>query len=493
MKQTAWFSVDKEGLAKLLERRGKEFAIFELVQNCWDQKISSVKVKLEPIANKPFAILTVEDDDPEGFADLSHAFTLFAESTKKADPTKRGRFNLGEKLVLALCEEASITTTSGTITFNKAGRQHSRAKIERGSRFVGVIRMTRTEYEQVCKAVDYLIPPKNITTTFNGLVLVPHKLLHSFNVALPTEIADKEGILRKTNRITTIDIYEVASGESAYIYEMGIPVVETGDKWHVDISQKVPLNTDRDNITAGFLKLIRTYVFNEMHNQITSEDATSIWVKEAMSDPRCNDEAIKTGIKKRFSDKCVINDPSDPEGTKIAHSKGYQIIFGGTLSSDEWKNVKRSGAVLPAGQVTPSPKLLSVVGDGANKIPEEKYTDGMREIVYYTIDLAKEILNIELAVEVVNQPSARALAWYGRTSDQIGSFTFNVGALRYSWFQNGINNAVNELIIHELGHHYSSDHRSEDYWEGLCLIGARMVNLALANPSFFQRGNIVSK
>jgi hypothetical protein len=29
---------------------------------------------------------------------------------------------------------------------------------------------------------------------------------------------------------------------------MGIPVVETGDRWHVDVAQKVPLNFDRDNL-----------------------------------------------------------------------------------------------------------------------------------------------------------------------------------------------------------------------------------------------------
>jgi 3-(3-hydroxy-phenyl)propionate hydroxylase len=32
-------------------------------------------------------------------SDLTHAFTLFAESAKKGDAEKRGRFNLGEKLV----------------------------------------------------------------------------------------------------------------------------------------------------------------------------------------------------------------------------------------------------------------------------------------------------------------------------------------------------------------------------------------------------------
>ena len=32
-----WFEIDKQGLAKILERKGKEFVVFELLQNCWDE------------------------------------------------------------------------------------------------------------------------------------------------------------------------------------------------------------------------------------------------------------------------------------------------------------------------------------------------------------------------------------------------------------------------------------------------------------------------
>src|SRR3990167_2968901 len=116
-----WFSVDKTGLAKLLERKGKEFALYELIQNAWDEAITTVRVDLKRM-HGGFVRLSVEDDNPEGFRDLSHAFTLFAESHKKADATKRGRFNLGEKLVLAICTEAVIRSTKGMVVFDKHGR-----------------------------------------------------------------------------------------------------------------------------------------------------------------------------------------------------------------------------------------------------------------------------------------------------------------------------------------------------------------------------------
>ncbi len=110
-----WFAVDRKGLAQILERRGKAFAVLELLSNAWDQNVTTVDVTLEPTAKRATYQLVVTDDDPDGFADLTHAFTLFAPSIKKGDAEKRGRFNLGEKLVLALCDEATIASTTGTV------------------------------------------------------------------------------------------------------------------------------------------------------------------------------------------------------------------------------------------------------------------------------------------------------------------------------------------------------------------------------------------
>ena len=124
-----WFEVDKEGLARVLERKGKEFALFELIQNAWDEPgVLKVNVTLEYLGwNK--SRLIVEDDAPEGFRDLSHAFTFFADSAKKTNPEQRGRFNLGEKLVVAICDEVTIRTTKGGLRFDGEGRHHLRSQL----------------------------------------------------------------------------------------------------------------------------------------------------------------------------------------------------------------------------------------------------------------------------------------------------------------------------------------------------------------------------
>jgi hypothetical protein len=112
MQTTNWFSVDKEGLAAILERRGKAWAVLELIQNALDTASPTVDVTLTPVPGAPQVMLTVTDEDPDGFKDLTHAYTLFAPSTKAGDAEKRGRFNFGCKMVLALCLKATITSTT---------------------------------------------------------------------------------------------------------------------------------------------------------------------------------------------------------------------------------------------------------------------------------------------------------------------------------------------------------------------------------------------
>src|SRR5436305_10868324 len=148
-----WFDVDRAGLGKQAEEQPKGRLLGELVQNALDEAgVTQIVVALAPVPGRPLADLTVEDDSPEGFRDLAHAYTLFAESYKRGNPEQRGQFNLGEKMVLAVCESASISTTKGTVLFDpEEGRtEKPRRKRERGSVFQGRIRRTGAELPQVC-------------------------------------------------------------------------------------------------------------------------------------------------------------------------------------------------------------------------------------------------------------------------------------------------------------------------------------------------------
>ncbi len=477
-----WFTVDKEGLAKLLARKGKEFVLYELLQNAWDTGAKSVEVSLRPIEGKPQAQLVVTDDDPDGFRDLAHAWTLFAESEKKADPEKRGRFNLGEKLVLALCHEATIMTTTGNVVFAPDGkRMVGRTKRDQGSEFSAVIRMTREELAEASKAIQRLIPPVGVETVFNGAALPTRVCADRFQTHLSTEIANEEGYLKKVARETWIEMYEPLEGETPSLYEMGIPVVETGDKWHYNIMQKVPLNSDRDNVTPGWLQYLRMLVLNQTHAKISKDDATQKWVRDASADLDVTPEALETVMTHRFTKKRVIADPTDPEGTKRAMSEGYTVVSGGSLSREEWQNVKRDGTMLPAGQVTPSPKIHESPDGKDDEVPFEKWTDGMKRISSWAAALGRVLLEMDISVRIVNRFTANHGAWYGP-----GHLTLNLARLGHAWFNEGPREEVDRLIIHEFGHHFSSDHLSHAYHDALCKLGAKLTSFALEDPEFFK-------
>jgi len=483
MKKQSWFEVDRTGLRKLIEDKGPAAVVVELIQNAWDQDVTRVDVTLQMLPGKPVAEIVVEDDDPAGFEELDHSFTLFAESGKKADPEKRGRFNIGEKLVLSLCSVATISSTTGTIRFDAKGRHRSGIRRERGSRFEGTLRLTREDYAAVEQLVQSLIPPIGITTTFNGVTLDTRRPLAELTATLPTAEADGEGVLRRVTRTTTVRVY-MPRGDEAMLYEMGIPVVSTGDSYDVDISQKVPLNFNRDNVPPAYLRSVRTAVLNAMHAYLTDEDATAAWVREASSDPRCSNSAITTVVAKRFGDKRVIADPSDTEGTKLAASQGYVVVHGGALSAGEWANAKRAQAIQPAGQVTPSPRVLAETGgslDGTDpyEIPPERYSSAMQRLVAYASEASERLLGKHITVRLVNH-----YFWRPAHSKRFIAATYGYERLTFNVPRVKITDRreVNRLLIHELAHDRSSDHLSEDYHDAQSDLGAELAELALERP-----------
>lgn len=489
------FEVDKAGLAKLLARKGVEHTVIELVQNALDENTSNVGITLERLKDEGRWRIVVEDDNPEGFKDLSHAYTLFAESEKKSDATKRGRFNLGEKLVIARCESASIQTTKGTILFSADGRRMLKDRRKKGSVFTGVMVLTNEEAQLIEAAIHTLIVPASVHVTFN-MTEVKHRVpAGAFEVSLRTEIANADGMLRPTTRKTVVSLYEPLDGEEAMLYELGIPVVATGDRWHVDIAQKVPLNTDRDNVPPAYLRDVRTAVLNHQHAALTADETKESWVTSALEDETVAPEAVAAVIAGRFGDKAVISDPTDREANHRAASEGYTVVAGGALPKAAWGNVKASGALLPAGQVTPGDAAINAnEAARANHMNPDHYPEPVADIVGFARGLGGLLLTnalgkpVEVNVVVYNEPQGSALATYTIANDgPFGTLSFNFGRLGYKWFEKGVRAEVIDLIIHELGHHFTGgdSHLDTRYYHGLTKLAGHAVMLALTDPDLF--------
>lgn len=478
------FEVDRVGLAKLLARRGIEFAVMELVQNALDEEITSVEVTLEKWPERRgYWRLCVVDDSPEGFQNLAESYTLFAESKKKDKPEKRGRFNLGEKLVVAVAHEAHIISTKGGIEFTAKGRRRIHTARERGTEVQVILRMTEEQAEVCAKAVRSIIIPAAVKMSFNGLELPHLQPVASFTASLKTEMADGEGFLRPAVRSTQVDVYQPLPGEEGMLYELGIPVVPTGDAFHVDVRQKVPLTIERDNVPDAWLRKLRAEVLNHVHQQLPSEAASSTWVGDALESPEVSDDAVKAVIHQRYGDKVVISDPSDPEGTKLAVSRGYAVIQPGSYSGPQWKSIKRAGAALPAGQVTPSPKPFSPDDKPLKLLDPSKWGPVHHQRVRYAQLLARELLGIVLEVVLADDVGWGFNGAYSKgPGEKRGLLYINQAQLGRAWFEGGVSVQVNRFLIHEFGHHASKDHLADEYHRALCILGAKLAELLMTQP-----------
>lgn len=485
-----WFEIDREGLAALMARKGPSWVLFELLQNAWDEPgVTEVKLSIEPLAGSPCARIVVEDDAPEGFVNLTHAWTLFASTRKRANPEQRGRFNLGEKLVLAVCRRAKIETTTGSISFDKTGRHKSHAKRASGSRVEVEVRMPRSEVQEAITALNRMIPPRGIATLiedsiFSSRLLTRPEMLTEVEASMATEIAAEDGSMRPTQRKTRIEVYEPVDGPGeGWILEMGIPVVRTGDRFTANVMQKVPLNMERDNVTPAYLKRVRALLANVTTDLLEPAESSESWVREAASSSDITVEAFNKLVDLRYGEKRVMADPSDPEATKRAIAAGYQPVYGIQLTAGERANLQRARAegpdpIRPAGQTKFKTHRPLDGGPGArvaNYIAESRWTVGAFRAKAIVNDLAYHALNQKVNVAIISEMGEGFGACYGGRT-----LTFNVARLGWAWFDGNETKdfvRILQLIIHELAHEKVSDHLSDNFHKECCRIGAVSATL----------------
>jgi hypothetical protein len=468
----SWFVVDKEGLRKTLSRKGKAFAIYELLQNAYDEAPTQVDVTLGAPDKHGNSTLTCTDNSPRGYADLSQAHTMFAESKKKTDEKKRGRFNVGEKHVLALCDTASITSTSGRTVFMADGkRRHEQTRTKAGTRFEGVMPLTPKEYDEMAKNVGLVMTP--IPTTFNGELLKIRKLLHEFEAKLPTEIADENGVLRSRLRLTKVRLYE---SSRPMLYEMGMPVVDIDCKWSVDIQQKVPLNIERDNVSPAYLRQVLGAILNQKGDDISDEDAAAAWVSTAMESKQLKPEALKKVYHKRFGEGAVLFDGGDLGSNREAVAKGRVVVPRGAITAHVRKSLFKAG-VKKAGE-----EFSTKASSPDNVIPDNKLTKSQRRFKTFIEQVAPLVLDHPLKRVQFAHDKKSNLLGCTHWSREHYEFTVNVGHHDVDDWK-----ANYDLFIHELAHFHvqRNDHLFEGFWRACSDIGAKLAQVALDQPELF--------
>ncbi len=479
MKSQPYFTVDRRGLAKLVERRGDAWLasiVLELYQNAVDNDgVTHVSIDMEPTRGRPTVVVRVTDDHPEGFADLAAAWTLFAESERKGDPTKRGRFCMGEKLVAAIASSMTIETTKGTVTFDESGRTVStRSRRDAGSCITVMLRATREQVQIADETVLRIIAPEGVRVVFCGDD-IPHRTPDAtVRCALPTEVSDDDGVLRRRVRETVVRAYEPRGGE-AWLYELGIPVMALpDDRFDLDVGQKIPLTMERDNVPESYLRTLRVHVANALADRIGEADGHRPWVRDALSDSRATEAMVRAAITARFGPQVVTYDLRDVEANKAAVAAGYTVVKGAHLSAAEWQSVKRTGVLQAAGKVAPTMRVNDDLSAITMILAPSDWTPGMRIIAAYTKLLALEFGVGEVSIDIEEAPSAYFAVWHKK------SLAFNVTKLGRDWFDRAevaIDEAHDNLILHELGHD-AGGHLDASYHAALTRFGARLRRVA---------------
>ena len=469
-----WFDVSKSGLRKIQSEKNKFFIIQELVSNAFDEKVKCVDIELSPLKNSRHWELFVGDDSPDGFKDLTHAYTLFAESYKKDNVKQRGRFNLGEKFALAMFRKARIISTKGSVIFNEDGtRTSSSKKTDSGTKFIGEIKLTEVEANDLLRECQEIIVPKGVELNVMGISRFYEPPKFTFETTLPTIIADEEGNLKKTSHKTVVEVYPKSKDKSC-IFELGIPVVDCDINYDINVMQKVPLNKDRDNVSPSYRKKLCVEVLNNCYHDLTKDQMTDAWVKDAMAHEDIKTEATNDVVSKTFGENAVVFDPSDPEANNKAIADGRKVIYASNYNSDTWDNIRKvreETGRFGASSSIPSYATPKFSG-GAEELPIEKWTDGMKKVSAYAKRLHTKLFNKPLEFVIHNGRGASACYVRGNSACQIQFFYKVLGK---DWFDLENNKlAITRLIIHEFGHYYSSNHLSEQYYDGLCDIGAMM-------------------
>ena len=230
---------------------------------------------------------------------------------------------------------------------------------------------------------------------------------------------------------------------------------------------------DRDNVTPSYLSKIRVLVLNETANIMNVDVSTHNWVNDALSNKEVDSKSVISIVKKRYGEKVVSYDPSDIESNKRAIAKGYTLVHGRQLNKEQWENIRKCGAILPAGKVTPTPKPFSNDPNAKplRTIDRNKLSESEIVSVLELEKMASQLINNEITIIIADDPN---WGFKGSFSKDSMRMVLNRYSLKYGL---SINEELLALFIHELGHYYSSDHLSTKYYDALCLIGAKLYNL----------------
>jgi len=452
------FEVSSEGMKGLHEGRPLWSLVKELVANVWDEPTATeCKVTIADDATWTGdegntggkLIHVVVEDDGEGFADVTDAYTLMAPTNKRNDSETRGRFNIGEKEIISIAYWAEVETVGTTIVFPiEGGRLVKKNKRTKGTTVTAYIERSTEEIAETVDRLLEFLPPADKQYTVNGEeVIRPKKIATVSASRLLTIIATGSGEpLRRTGRTTDIDIYEPIRGVGR-IYEMGILIQEVEAPYSIDIQQKVPMPPNRDTVTSYYLQDVYAHVLNAVAKDLKQSEVSEAWVQMGVEDKRSTDETVQLVMRVKLGETAVLWS-SDIQANENAHAHGFDVIAPRTLSKMERERFRDVG-LKSASDNFGHKSDEGIDGVGIQEIEAHKITTEMLIVEEYAQRISDALLGFRCKVRFVKNKGLGdgVAAQYGNKT-----LDFLYQRLGYKWFNQANQMAQLEVILHELAH-----------------------------------------
>ncbi|MGE3853304.1 MAG: ATP-binding protein [Planctomycetota bacterium] len=283
-----WMDISEEGFA--LENAGRPPAHLakELVQNALDAiegvENGHVDISVSFDEARDRLVFRVRDNGQGIPADRITSIRTVFWTSKRDDPTRRGRMGRGFKEPLSMADAAIVASGRRALRFVVENDQRV-TRLEQLSRDLAgttVEMLLRWGAEQVDELTTYFarfVVPTSATLSINGEALPRREPVHVIEDSIQTEIF-KEGTWRRPRRKTTIELLPVADGEPPTIFEMGIPVCALGWKqpFHANVRQRVPMNPRRDMTLPGYPEQIHKAALPALLPTMTQEEILTDWV-----------------------------------------------------------------------------------------------------------------------------------------------------------------------------------------------------------------------
>jgi hypothetical protein len=470
-------AVDHRGLQRIVRERGEVTLLDELVQNALDTDATEVTIEISSPGNNRVQIV-VTDNDPVGYVDLTHAYTLFAPSVKRDDATKRGFMNVGDKLAIAFAVEGQITSTSGTVVIDGDERKpiNRRKRTDVGSVVDLTFPLSKVVMAKMLERARTYLIPDGVIFTVNGEVVPTAKPKLSTSARLRLYVGvdeDGETVMRERERVTQLDLYE-PDARGSWIYVLGIPVQEIEDfPLSVDVRGRLKADVKRDQVPARELHRIHVAVADAIADELTHADVTG-WARSTMAD--ASPAVVQRIVTETFGADAMVADPSDQEANIRATEEGRTLIPARAFARDEWTRVRELRSTdANFAPTTSSEYGSSIEGFLDEAIDPALWTPRATEVVEYARRLfARLAPGATLNVTITGGAKAPdCMAAMGRHGS-VGSLTINKGSVGWDWFED--RHAVLDTLIHEFAHYFADGHGHSIRWGESCAdIGARIA------------------